>query len=156
MSSRSSASHDHTANRFYRRYLGRSARHFSAVALLAAVGVSSHTLDASPRHPPARDAKVRAPSAAPRAAAPSVRLTNASANPLRVEIRVGSSLTCDGARNAAERTLPPGRSWLVAADSPICWRSVVDRALTGSMLTQWQRRALLPAEHIEVPLSLPR
>lgn len=133
--------------------VARSTSHALAIALAVLGAVTLSTRGAGARQPPVTSAAQQRPVRTPHSPQPaSLRLLNTSADTLRVEIRVGPSATCDEARVTDSRTLPPGRSWLIATAHPICWRQTVKEAATVAMTTAWQRRLLTPSERADVVL----
>jgi hypothetical protein len=100
----------------------------------------------------ARSAEAQAaPSLAPHRNAQLV-LVNASADSVRVQVRVGRSPNCTDNSRWVEHVVPPQRRWALSADTNICWRRA--RALHDAHAgwTGWQQHALAATGRQEIPL----
>ena len=132
----------------------RQAARLGALGLLTITLLASAVREASPLQPPVGAPPSRAEPGPQRINTARLRLRNASADTLRVEIRIGAGQACVNARSTDARVLPPGRAWVTAANQPICWRqSLAGAAPTTVRWTPWERRALQPAQRAEAALT---
>lgn len=81
-----------------------------------------------------------------------ITLLNATADSVRVELRVGDATDCSQNPVAAVKLVPPGRSWLIAALHPVCWRRSSPSRAAGKEWNPWQRNALAVGERKVVRL----
>ena len=131
-------------------HLVRSASRLGALAWLTMGLATVPPRNARALQPPVIAARPHPDRVPLRANTANLRILNTTSDTLRVEIRVGSSSRCDDVRATAVRVLPPGRSWLVAADHPICWRRALGGGAVVPRWTPWQRRT--PAQNKRDPL----
>ena len=79
---------------------------------------------------------------------PTFTLLNATGDSVRVEVRSGNATTCAGNKPVGTVALGNRTSWVMRADSPICYRVQTDLSQGPSTWSAWNRRApvrLVPA-----------
>jgi hypothetical protein len=81
-----------------------------------------------------------------------ITLLNATDDSVRVELRIGDAADCSQNPIAAVKLIPPGRSWLIAALHPVCWRRSSPSRAAGKEWNPWQRNALAVGERKVVRL----
>ena len=134
-------------------------RHLPFMMKTALVAVALAIAPASSRaqqqHSPSRPAPTARPlQSQPKPKNGQITLRNATSDSVRVELRIGDAANCHKNPVASVQLVPPGRSWLIAAIHPICWRRATAGARSGSTAEwmPWHRRVLAVGERRESTL----
>lgn len=127
----------------------------ATAAIIAAAIVAATPGSAFGQQPPARPAPGALDSRPqPKPKNGQITLRNATSDSVRVELRIGDAGDCDKTPVAAEKLVPPGRSWLIAAIHPICWRRATEASARASRpeWMPWHRHVLAVGERRESTL----
>ncbi len=85
-------------------------------------------------------------------ASQSLVLHNTRWDQVQVEVRTGTSTTCDNNTNGAAESLARGRSWQIVTAEVICWRREQSPGVAWSGWTSWNTAQLGPTEMRDVTL----
>jgi hypothetical protein len=91
--------------------------------------------------------------AAPLARNGQLTLRNVTSDTLRVELRIGDAADCAVNRQGVTRLLAPGKRWLVAVPTGVCWRQQRVARGAGIAWAPWRRQVVSVGQREEIALQ---
>ena len=80
-------------------------------------------------------------------------LKNVNSDTLRVELRFGDATDCATYRQSVTRLLAPGKRWLVAVPTGVCWRHQRVARGVGAAWAPWRREVVSAGQREEIALQ---